>query len=167
MILFIYENSGRFQEAWDLLSERIKASPSTLRLYFTALDMMRRYPVLRKELPQLTEKFLVNASKPGQLIAFAEALLANFPEDITAIEAVAKIVSGKKSFSALPPMEAAQYHLVCARLCYLCCDVKKAEKHTQNALEIYRSHRYTPGVSRVEKMVEFYHEIGKLNTGNL
>ena len=165
MLLFICENSGRTQDAWSVLQARIKAAPGTLRLYFTALDMMRRYPVYRKDLPQLAEMFVKNAAAPGQLIAFAEALLANFSEDISAIEAAAKVVAAEKIYSAVTPVEKAQYHLVCSRLCYLCCDMKNAEKHSRTALEIYRSCRYTPGITRAEKMLEFYQKIENLNVG--
>lgn len=165
MRLFSLENRGDISGAWALIDQQMKAAPGKLRLYYTALDMMRRYPVLRSGLPALSDRFFESASMPGQLLSFAEALLANFPDDISALTAAHKILSGKAAFSDLPPGEKAQYHVVCSRMCYLLCNVAKAEEHGKKALEIYRSRRNAAGILQCEKMLDFYRKLQNLNSG--
>ena len=163
MRLFSLENRGDISGAWELVMLQLKAAPGKLRLYYTALDMMRRYPLLRSNLPVLSDRFFESASMPGQLLSFAEALLANFPDDISALTAAHKILSNKSAFSDLPPDEAAQYHLVCSRMCYLLCNVAKAEEHVGKALEIYRSRRNAAGIVQCEKILGFYRKLKALD----
>lgn len=165
MRLFSLENRGDISGAWELVAQQMKAAPGKLRLYYTALDMMRRYPQLRNELPALSDRFFESASMPGQLLSFAEALLVNFPDDISALTAAHKILSGKAAFSDLPPRDMAHYHVVCSRMCYLLCNVAKAEEHSRKALEIYRSQRNAAGIVQCKKMLEFYRRLKTLDTG--
>ena len=148
------------------VNARIKAAPGKLRLYYTAIDLMRRHRELQKMLPQLTEQFVKSASTPGELLAFGEALLMNFPENASAVEAVVKIVSDKAPFSDLPPLEKAQYHLLCARVRYILGNLDAAVSNMQRALDIYRSRRHRAGINAALAQLEFYRKLKTLDSVN-
>lgn len=166
MRLFSLENQGNISGAWELVNARIKAAPGKLRLYYTAIDLMRRHRELQKMLPQLTEQFVKSASTPGELIAFGEALLMNFPENASAVESVVKIISDKAPFSDLPPLEKAQYHLLCARVRYILGNLDAAVTNMQRALDIYRSRRHRAGINAASAQLEFYRKLKTLDSVN-
>ena len=166
MILFALENTGNLSEAWELLNKQIKKSPHTLRLYFTALEMMRRNPAFQTELPRLIQSYCNNASRSYEIVALSEALLINFASSAPAIAAVQRQLGGKNAsnvFSDLTPMEKVHFHTVCARLCYILCNIDGAINEQQKALKLLTDTAANdPRIKAVEAQLKFYQEIKRL-----
>ena len=51
--LFVLENSGRLDEAWQLIDSQLRQQPKLERLYFAALDLAMRHPELAGRIPAL------------------------------------------------------------------------------------------------------------------
>ena len=168
MILFALENTGNLSEAWELLNKQIKKSPHTLRLYFTALEMMRRNPAFQTELPRLIQSYCDNASRSYEIVALSEALLINFASSAPAIAAVQLQLDGKNAgnvFSDLTPMEKVHCGTVRARLRYILCDIDGAINEQQNALKLLTGTAAgDPRIKAVEAQLKFYQEIKRLKS---
>lgn len=164
MLSFALENSGDIAGAWELLNSRLKAAPGILRLYYTAIDMMRRHPHLRRQLPEIVAKYYEHASTGGELVTFGEALLMNFAGDVTVLEVVSKQFSAKSDFvSELPSADRARYCMMIARLRYLVGDLEGALKWQQKSVETFSSLRYQhPGAAVAAAQLKFYRKLVEL-----
>ncbi len=171
MILFALENTGNLPEAWKLLNAQIKKSPHILRLYFTALDMMRRYPEFQASLPALVKSYCGNTSRPYEIIPLSEALLINFASFAPAIEAVQQqlcTANTDNMFKTLTPMEKVHFHTVLARFRYLLCDIDGAIAGQQKALKLLTEIAANdPRIKAVEAQLKFYQEIKRLKSVRL
>ena len=163
MLLFICENSGRTMEAWNVLQARIKAAPGTLRLYFTALEMVRRYPDLQTtKLSSVINGFYANAATPEQRLFFTETLLYNFSGNITALEAAAnELGKNKAGFEKLSPMEKARLYAAAARLRYLSGDLNGAIKFQQRACDILPNSGND--AKTFSNRIDFYRKLQNIN----
>ena len=163
MILFVLENSGRYSEAWDILEERIKAAPSSLRLYYTALEMVRRYPDLQTtKLSSVINGFYANAATPEQRLFFTETLLYNFSGNITALEAAANEFSRKNAgFEKLSPMDKSRLFAAAARLRYLSGDLNGAIKFQQRACDILPNSGND--AKTFSNRIDFYRKLQNIN----
>ena len=163
VLLFILENSGRHSEAWNILEERIKAVPSALRLYYTALDMVRRYPDLQTtKLSSVINGFYANAATAEQRLFFTETLLYNFSGNITALEAVANELGSKNAgFEKLSPMEKARLYAAAARLRYLSGDLNGAIKFQQRACDILPNSGND--AKTFSNRIDFYRKLQNIN----
>ena len=132
--LFSLEYAGMNEEAWNLLMEQIKNSPKTMRLYFTALDLMLRHKNLRKHLLTVTGKFYDNAATQDEITGFADVILNNFFSDADAIAAAQKFISGSQE--ELTRSQKARRRQVEARLAYLLCDLPGAIKAQSEAVKL-------------------------------
>ena len=163
VLLFILENSGRHSEAWDILEERIKAAPSALRLYYTALDMVRRYPDLQTaKLSQVLNGFYANAATAEQRLFFTETLLYNFSGNLTALTAAADELGRKNSgFEKLSPMERSRLFAAAARLRYLSGDLNGAIKFQLRACDTLP--KSANNVKTFSNQLDFYRKLQNIN----
>ena len=159
MRLFVLENSGRIPEAWKLVQEQLEAAPRKARIYYTAFDMMSRYPQLRRELAGVTAQFRKNISDPDAYDFAVWTLLGRFDFDSAALAGAAALYGDslrlsrnmKRSSDSL----AGHYSsgaLLAARLG----DLKKAVELQGRALEYRRSSGNTSAVFAAEKMLEYF-----------
>ena len=137
MILFVLENSGDFSGAWSLLEQRIKAAPGKLRLYYTAVDMMRRYPQFRQNIRALAEQFYRNAATAGDRITFSENLLFNFAGDVNVLEVIQNQLGDKKFTSTLTAQDQGRFFMALARLRYLLGDLEGALLYQQKSVDAF------------------------------
>ena len=164
MILFILENSGRPTDAWEVLEGRIKAVPSALRLYYTALEMVRRYPDLQKKLSSVINGFYTNAATPEQRLFFTETLLYNFPGNITALESAANELGKNGSgFKNLSPLEKSRLFSAVARLRYLSGDLDGAIKFQQRACDILSAAGDKTAAKAFSTQLDFYLKLQIIN----
>lgn len=166
MMSFVLESSGDISGAWELLRSRIKAAPGTLRLYYTAIDMMRRHPQLRQQFPEIVSGFYEHASTGGELVTFGEALLLNFAGDVTVLEIVLKQFARKSNFdSELQPADRARYYMMVARLRYLMGDLEGALKWQQKSVETFAALRTGhPAASVAAAQLKFYRKLKELRS---
>jgi len=157
--LFSLEYAGRSGEAWELLMEQIKNSPRTMRLYFTALDLMLRHKNLRKHLLTVTDKFYDNAATQDEITGFADVILNNFFSDADAIAAVQKFLSAPQE--ELTRSEKARRRQVNARLAYLLCDLPGAIKAQSEAVELLKEIN-DQSSKTAEEQLNFYKKLKTL-----
>lgn len=163
MMLFILENSGNREQAFKVLKERINAAPAELRLYYTALEMVRRYPALQTELASIINGFYGNAATLNQRLFFSETLLFNFSNNITALQAVTKELRENQAGSAqLSPMENARFYAAAARLRYLVGDLDGAIKFQQRACENCTNARENAAADTFARQLDFYMQLQKI-----
>lgn len=168
MLLFILENSGRHLEAWSILEKRIKAVPSALRLYYTALEMVRRYPDLQKNLSSVINGFYAHAATPKQRLFFTETLLYNFPGNFTALQAAAEeLGKSNAGFEKLSPLEKSRLFAACARLRYLSGDLNGAIKFQQRACDMSSGTGDKSVKNTFSNQLDFYSKLKKLNKKEL
>ena len=115
--IFTLENTGRQTDAWQLLTREISRSPQVPRLYFTALDLATRYPVLRPELPAVLKQFASKVTAFDSRNLMAWSLLNALPGDGTALTAAAELCRGL-SDAGLSAPETASLHATRALLAY-------------------------------------------------
>lgn len=164
MLLFVMESSGDIDGAWKLISERIKASPAALRLYYTALDMIRRNPRLRNQLPQIISGFYRQNVNSTDFIAFTETVLLSFSSDAEALEVVFGQMFGKKKRPELSAAENARYDMVRARLRYLVGDLNGAMAYQQKAVDAFKSAPQSRGTVVAQAQLEFYRKLKELRS---
>ena len=90
--LFTLENSGRIDEARQLIDEQLKAAPKLVRLYFTAVDFAARYQYSDGELALVIGAFDRNIADPANRIRMAWMLLERFPYHPSALRFAAKVL---------------------------------------------------------------------------
>lgn len=164
MLLFVMESGGNIDDAWKLISERIKASPATLRLYYTALDMIRRNPRLRNHLPQIISGFYSQNVNSSDFIAFTETVLLSFSSDADALEVVFGQMFGKKNRSEPSAAENARYDMVRARLRYLVGDLDGALRYQQSAVDAFKSAPQSRGAVVAQAQLKFYRKLKELRS---
>ncbi|MBE6391000.1 MAG: hypothetical protein E7042_02190 [Lentisphaerae bacterium] len=164
MLLFVMESSGDIDGAWKLISERIKASPAALRLYYTALDMIRRNPRLRNQLPQIISGFYRQNVNSTDFIAFTETVLLSFSGDADALEVVFKQMFGKRKRPELSAAENARYDMVRARLRYLVGDLDGAVGYQQKAVDAFKSAPQSRGAAVARVQLNFYRKLKELRS---
>ena len=164
MLLFVMESAGDIGGAWKLISERIKASPATLRLYYTALDMIRRNSQLRNHLPQMLSGFYGQNVNGNDFIAFTETVLLSFSGDAAALEVIYKQMFGKKKRPEFSAAENARYNMVCARLRYLIGDLDGALRYQQKAVDAFKSAPQSRGAVVAAAQLEFYRKLKELRS---
>lgn len=91
MRLFYLENTGRIREAWETLRQQLSSVPDKARLYYTALDMIARYPLFSGSLPTVTDDFSKHISDPDACDYMVWQLLKNFDFDPAALGAAVKL----------------------------------------------------------------------------
>lgn len=126
MRLFALENSNRIPQAWELISERIKAAPQSGRLYFTAVDFMSRYTYFKKDLAKLLAGFDQNVKESDSRCVMAWELLKRFQYDLDALK-YAHLLLGKKA-----PVKAELRRVWCAaraQIAYLTGDISGAVRY--------------------------------------
>ena len=99
MRLFTLENTGRFREAESLINERIALSPTSARLYFTAVDFFARHGAESAKLQKLLEIFRSNIKNSDTGISMAWTLLERFPMNDAMLQEAAAIITQVKSSS--------------------------------------------------------------------
>lgn len=166
MLSFILENSGDINGAWQLIQSRIEAAPGTLRLYYTAVDLMRRHPRLRKNLPDTVSGFYKHAATGGELVTFGETLLMNFAGDVTVLEIILKQFAGKPGFDAeLPQLDKARYYMMIARLRYLLSDLDGALEWQGKSVEAFTAKGAgNPGAAVAAAQLKFYRKLKELRS---
>ena len=146
------------------LQEQLEAAPRKARIYYTAFDMMSRYPQLRRELAGVTAQFRKNISDPDAYDFAVWTLLGRFDFDSAALAGAAALYGDslrlsrnmKRSSDSL----AGHYSsgaLLAARLG----DLKKAVELQGRALEYRRSSGNTSAVFAAEKMLEYFIQCAK------
>ena len=91
MRLFVLENSGRIPEAWLTIRSQLAAVPGKTRLYYTAVDLIARYPYLSRELPGVIAQFMKNVSDPDACDFLTYTLLNRFPFDTAALSGAIRL----------------------------------------------------------------------------
>ena len=97
MRLFVLENTGRYDEAWRFIEERLKAVPASARLYFTALELAARGGADDARLEWLLAGFRRNITDPKMHLMMAWSLLVRFPENPIALRAAAGLLPASGS----------------------------------------------------------------------
>ena len=168
MLIFILENSGRHLEAWTVLEKQIKTAPSTLRLYYTAMEMVRRYPDLQKNLSSVINGFYANAATPEQRLFFTETLLYNFPGNITALDSAAnELRKNNSGFEKLSPLEKSRLFAAAARLRYLSGDLDGAIKFQQRACDALPKNGDKTTAETFSTQLDFYLKLQIINKKEL
>lgn len=123
MRLFYLENTGRIDEAWETLHSQLAAVPHKARLYYTALDLISRYPRFAGKLPEVTRQFMQYINDPDSCDYMAWQLLNRFDFNPDALTAAVKIYETSRAASQkitrLPAALAGHYSagaLLAARL---------------------------------------------------
>ena len=163
MILFVLENSGDPAAAWALLNRRIEAVPGTLRLYYTAVDMMRRYPQLRRNIGPIADKFYRNSTSAGDRITFSENLLLNFAGDVNVLEVIQNQLSVKDFDKNLTVLDKGRFYMAFARLRYLLGDLEGALAYQQKSVDAFAaSNARHPARDIALVQLKFYHKLKEL-----
>ena len=92
MRLFVLENTGRGEEAWNFLEERLKAAPDSARIYFTALELAARTGADDARIDRIVGEFGRRVTAPRLRIMMAWSLLMRFPENPVALRAAAGLL---------------------------------------------------------------------------
>lgn len=98
---FALENSGRFQEAWQLILSQIERVPGLVRLYFSALDLAGRHPELGPRAAEIADRYskaVTGNPDADNLMSFL--LLNRRPEDPAALRAAQRLL--RRAVATLP-----------------------------------------------------------------
>ena len=99
MRLFYLENTGRFDEAWETLHSQLAAAPQKVRLYYTALDMLSRYPRFAGKLPEIIRQFIQYINDPDACDHMIRQLLSRFDFNPDALDAAVKLYEKSRDAS--------------------------------------------------------------------
>lgn len=105
--LFTLENTGRIDQARELIAEQIKAAPGLARLYFTAADFAARYGCSDAELERLVSAFERRIADPETRIRMGWMLLERFPYQPSALRSAARMLRAPLPGAAVPRANAA------------------------------------------------------------
>jgi len=92
MRLFVLESTGRYDEAWRFLEERLDAVPACARLYFTALELAARGGADDARISSLLDRFRRNIADPRMRLMMAWSLLVRFQGNPVALRAAAELL---------------------------------------------------------------------------
>ena len=96
--LFVLENSGRLDEAWQLIDSQLRQQPKLERLYFAALDLAMRHPELAGRIPALLAAYRsAIAGNPDSDNLMAWTLLNRLPDDPAALRSAVELAGRAES----------------------------------------------------------------------
>ena len=99
--LFVFENSGRTDEAWALVAQELGRQPQLERLYFTAIDLAARHPELAGRAVEAAQAYRKNISgKPDSDNLMGWTLLNRFPMDPEILKIAAELIN--RAAQAIP-----------------------------------------------------------------
>ena len=162
MTLFALESSGKITEAWELIQRESSASPKLLRLYFTALDMLRRHPQLQKELPAVAKNFFNHARSAADTLAFTGYLLQYFPENGDALRLVHQRLLGKRPLHAPTAADQPAAALQKARLFHQTGNLKAAIEYAGLARNLFMTNHNSAGQKYAENLLKYYKTLAEL-----
>ena len=161
--LFALESSGNTPEAWNLLLREIDSSTQLIRLYFTALEMLRRHPELQKHLPEIAATFNTHVTTTAELLSFAGYLLQNFTENGEAFTIAYKQLMGKQRKLPVTDDDKAAAALLRAKLSHQIGRLNSAITYAKEAQKQFIQNENRRGAEYAGKLLKYYQTLADLS----
>ena len=164
MILFMFENSGRISEAWRIVGSQLAAAPEKARIHYSAIDLISRHPVLRRELPGLIERFEKNVKTPEAYDIMVWTLLNRFAFDPAALTGAVRLYEAGDRLAPAAGRAPAGAAGHCAAGALLAARLGNFAKAVELQLEAARKWRAAGNVSaaaEAEKNASYFDLCGK------
>ena len=164
MILFVFENSGRISEAWRIVDGQLAAAPEKARIHYSALDLISRHPVLRRELPGLIERFGKKVKTPEAYDIMVWTLLNRFAFDPAALTGAVRLYEAGNRLAppaGRDPASAAGHCAAGALLAARLGNFAKAVELQHEAARKWRAAGNTASAADAEKIASYFDLCGK------
>ncbi len=161
MRIFMLENTGRSQAAWDLLAQSVKKCPAERKLYVMMLDMILRHGGFAGNLKELLSDYQRNvADDPAGDCMMAWRLLTGMQFSSEALAGAGALIQ-RSANAAGNTLTGVEWHgcaaLYAARTGNIAAAVKLQRKMTEMSRQLK-----LPGAAEAEAMLDYYISIGKM-----
>ena len=164
LLLFVLEEAGDTEGAWELCASQLAKAPANSRLYITALGVIKRHPELRRHLVPSINKLKENAATPEELFAVTNFLLTNYFSDAEAMEQAGSLLHSKGlSAEDLTAKQLKNFYSLYAYYCYLTGDLPKAIANQEKLLKHLENKRIYPSeLATFKERLDFYRKLLQL-----
>lgn len=165
--LFMLENSEQISEAWSLIFSQLAEAPQLARLYFSALDLISRYPKLETELAPTIKRFSENITSLPARQTMIWTLLNSFPLSTDALRGAVELQAAAEKSLVDNPIQATaaiRASLASSRalLYYRLGDLPAAINAQDEATALWKRDGSTAAIADSEQRADFYREALKL-----
>ena len=156
-----------FTEAWSLIFSQLAEAPQLARLYFSALDLISRYPKLETELAPTIKRFSENITSLPARQTMIWTLLNSFPLSTDALRGAVELQAAAEKSLVDNPIQATaaiRASLASSRalLYYRLGDLPAAINAQDEATALWKRDGSTAAIADSEQRADFYREALKL-----
>ena len=155
MRLFMLEEQGRFEEAYEFLKKQQNRAPKAGGIYLLILDLLTRYEPLRNNLANLTKDISsIEEVEIQDKLTFAWVLLNNFNYNCEAILGARGLLQSL-DIKKMNNNELAFYYTISACYCYKVGSLSPAIEFQKKAFDLLKN-------QQTEEILNYYLQIEKL-----